>query len=317
MSNLWDFVKRIFNQNNSEEETTSELDNYDWTIRVIGPRYSGKTVFLAALARWPNANSNSPIQSVIAINRNGEKLIEKAKNLLEQGEQLQATGAKGTDLNVVEEYSINIKLKDQFTWRNSHNRNTQGIIDLNVVCKDYPGEFFQDIIFQYKSQLLKDYLEDCLQAKGILLLIDGTGYRQDRQFANGLERFLAELGQAKKTQNLSQPRIALVVTKCEQPELWNNRYQPQEIVGARFKRVRKKLEDWDVSEPGNVEYFAASAFGMVGKRFPKPNMKILERKREGITASVLEYPDFWTPFGLVAPLYWLYTGKRHQMLDKE
>lgn len=313
MSNLFDFFKGLFNKNDSGEEDSSESEVRNPTIRVIGPRSSGKTVYLASLARWPNANPSSPIQSVIPVNDNGEKLIEQAKNLLEQGEQLSAsTVAQG-----VKDYNILIKLKEQFSWNNALNRNTPQIVGLNVYCKDYPGEFFQDIVFQSGTELLQEYLQDCSQAEGILLLIDGTGHRQDQEFANGLQRFLVELDRIENSNGLTQRRIALVVTKCEQPELWVNRYQPKKIVHARFREVIRHLDEWDSAAPGNVEYFTASAFGMVGNRYPKPNMKLLKRGKEGITAAVLKYPDRWQPFGLVAPIYWLCTGKRHEILDKE
>lgn len=58
-------------------------------IFVIGSRSSGKTTYMAALARWPGTDpSTSSVQTVTPIHEDGEALITKAKNILEQGEQL-------------------------------------------------------------------------------------------------------------------------------------------------------------------------------------------------------------------------------------
>jgi len=54
----------------------------------------------------------------------------------------------------------------------------------------------------------------------------------------------------------------------------------------------------------------------VGNRYQTPNMECTSRDREGIKA-VIKYPKKWKPFGLVATIYWLCTGKRHPRLDLE
>ncbi len=300
--------KNITNKKNSDDQLP-EPEQQSSNVRVIGARSSGKTTYMAALARWPNADPTiSAVQTVIPINENGEKLIELAKNILEQGDRLEPTPLVA-DVYEVKDYSIQIVLKQNFSRRRNK------LVNLNINCKDYSGEFFEDILHQTGTPLLENYLNDCLEAEGIMLLLDGLAHRQDSQYANGLEKFLMELDRAEIGGR--ERRIALVLTKCEQPELWVNRHQPYKIAKARFPEVVRKLNVWEQSGPGSIEYFTVSAFGMVGERYPAPNMTGLSRTREGIKTSVLKYPQRWKPFGLVAPIYWLCTGERNEQLDLE
>ena len=283
----------------------SEPKQVSATVRIVGDRSSGKTTYMAALARWPSADpKTSPVQMVIPVNEEGEELIAKAKNLLEQGDRFEPTPLV-TDVNEVKDYSIRILLKNMFS-----------LLALNVSCKDYAGEFFSDLLGKKSNPVLQDYLDDCLKASGLMLLVDGTSYRQDKDYASGLEKLLMELDRAGNN-DTGHRRIALVLTKCEQPELWINRYQPAQTVSNRFPKLKQKLEVWQSTSQGQVDYFAASAFGMLGNMYPGPNMKRIQFDRYGIKDSVLKNPGCWKPFGLVAPIYWLCTGQRHKKLDRE
>ena len=280
-------------------------------LRVIGDRASGKTTYMASLARWPNADPSSPVQTVIPVNEEGEELIAKAQNILEQGLELEPTDLSASAIDV-KDYTLSIALKGQFSWKNpsvgSH------LATLNISCKDYAGEFFSDLLYQAGNSRLEDYLEDCLQATGIMFLIDGTTHRKDSEYANGLDKFLMALDRTDI--GVEKRRIALVMTKCEQPELWINRHKPRDLATARFPQVYRKLHSWQQLGAGSVDYFTTSAFGMLGSRFPEPNSKRMTRDRNG-TTSVLKDPRRWRPFGLVAPIYWLCTGDRHKELDND
>jgi GTPase SAR1 family protein len=275
-------------------------------IRVIGDRGSGKTAYMASMAYWPNANSDSPVQSIIPINDEANELIAQAQNILEQGLELEPT-----DLNAsateVKDYTLSITLKEQFLGLRSQ------MLKLNISCKDYAGEFFSDLIYKPGDSRLEDYLEDCLEATGILFLLDGTTHRKDLEYANGLDKFLMALDRTDL--GGKQRRIALVMTKCEQSELWINRHKPKELAMARFPQVYRKLQAWSQTAGGEVSYFTTSAFGMLGTQFPEPNAKKLKRDRDG-TTSVIKNPKQWRPFGLVAPIYWLCTGQHHKELVK-
>lgn len=290
-------------KNNKE---TQEINDESAVIRVIGDRGSGKTAYMASMAYWPNANPDSPVQSIIPINDEANELIAQAQNILEQGLQLEPTDLNASVLDV-KDYTLSITLKDRLAAFRS------GMLKLNISCKDYAGEFFSDLIHKVGDSRLEDYLEDCLEATGILFLLDGTTHRKDSEYANGLDKFLMALDRSDL--DGKHRRIAVVMTKCEQSELWINRHKPQELAKARFSQVHRKLETWSQSTGGEVSYFTTSAFGMLGNQFPEPNSKKLDRDRNG-TTSVIKNPKRWRPFGLVAPIYWLCTGQHHKELVK-
>lgn len=297
------------------QTTPSNADTFqdNAVLRVIGDRASGKTTYMASLARWPNADANSPVQAVTPVNEEGSELIEKAQNILEQGLELEPTILHGNVLEV-KDYTLSITLKSQFSWKKPKATIGSQITTLTISCKDYAGEFFTDLIPQSGNSQLEEYLEDCLQATGIMFLIDGSAYRKDQEYANGLDKFLLALDRTDMSGGYR--RIALVLTKCEQTELWINRHKPDYLASVRFPQVHRRLQTWQQLASGKVDYFTTSAFGMLGTRFQEPNSKQLKRDRGG-TSSVLKAPKQWRPFGLVAPIYWLCTGDRHKELDKD
>lgn len=301
------------NKNNPQSDNSEPnfLDQ-EATLRLVGDRSSGKTAYMASLAYWPNADTDSPVQSVTPVGGEAVELINKAQNILEQGLELEPT-----DLNEsadeVNDYTLSITLKDQFSWKKPTATMGNKLLQLNISCKDYAGEFFSDLLGKPGDPKLEDYLEDCLQATGILLLLDGTAHRKDTQYANGIDQFLSQMD--KTDLEGGQRRVAVVINKCEQSELWINRHQPRELARKRFPNVYRKLESWSKLGGGTVDCFATSAFGMLGNRFPEPNAKKLKRDRGG-TSSIIKNPKRWRPFGLVSPIYWLCTGVRHKELDK-
>ncbi len=306
-------MRNWLNKIQTQAQGSSEPIQSNAVMRVIGDRASGKTTYMASLARWPNADASSPVQAVIPINEEGSQLVEKAQNILEQGLELEPTRLDASALDV-SDYTLSITLKGRFTWKNSPVSLGSQQMTLNISCKDYAGEFFTDLLHQAGNSRLEDYLEDCLQATGIMFLIDGTTYRKDSEYASGLDKFLMALDRTDMT--AAKRRIALVVTKCEQSDLWINRRRPGYLASARFPQVYKKLQTWQQMGAGNVDFFTTSAFGMLGTRYQEPNSQQLSRGRDG-TTSVLKDPKRWRPFGLVSPIYWLCTGDRHQELDKD
>jgi GTPase SAR1 family protein len=271
-------------------------------LRVIGDRASGKTTYMASLARWPNADPNSPVQAVTAVDEGGEELISKAQNILEQGLEFEKT--KLENISQVTDCTLQITLKEK--------KIGSPLFNLNISSKDYSGEFFDDLLHQSQNSQLEEYLEDCLQANGIMFLVDGSSRRKDLEYANGLDKLLLALDRNDITG--SKRRIALVLNKCEQSDLWVNRDKPGFLASARFPQVCRKLQAWQQMGGGEIEFFTASAFGMLGNKYPEPNVNLLNRSRGGVRA-VIKNPRLWRPFGLVAPIYWLAKGSLHPELD--
>ena len=282
-------------------------ENLSGELRVIGDRGSGKTTYMAALARWPNTNPDSPVETVTPANRDGENLIKQARNKLEQGLPLPPTQLRN-DVLEIKDYSLRIALK------RSMGKQLQKTVNLDISCKDYPGEFFSDLLHQQMgSPLLQNYIDDCLLASGILLLVDGNANDRDKvsQYALGIERLRVAMERSQTERK--RRRIALVLTKCELPDLYINRDRPRYLAEARFDKVVQRLEAWQSSGAVSIDYFRASAFGMLGGS-DRGNSKQIRRDRNGV-ASALQDPTKWRPFGLVSPIYWLCTGKRHPQLD--
>ncbi|AFY83816.1 hypothetical protein [Oscillatoria acuminata] len=291
---------------------TSSASQENAVLRVIGDRASGKTTFMASLARWPNADPSSPVQNISAINEEGNELISQAQNILEQGLELEPSDLS-TQAQDVKDYSISITLKGKFSLT-ALKPTGRPLVTLAISCKDYAGEFFSDLIHLSGDLKLQDYLEDCLQASGLVFLLDGTSYRKDVEYANGLDKFLIALDRTDI--GGSKRRIALVLTKCEQPELWVRRHEPEYLASCRFPLFYQKLQSWQKMGGGSVDYFTTSAFGMLGSKYPEPNSQVLSRDRSAVR-SVIKDPKRWRPFGLVAPIYWLCTGERHKELDQD
>ena len=294
-------LKPRINQNLKEE-------NHSGVLRVIGDRAAGKTTYMAALARWPNAHTSSPVELVTPANKDGEYLIKQAQNLIEKGLQIEQTRL-ANDVLEVKDYSLRIVLKKQDNFSLSNT-----VLNLDISCKDYSGEFFSNVLQETDSQLFRDYLNDCFPATGIMLMIDGTTHRKDLEYARGIDKLLVALAGGNI---LSQKRrIALVLTKCELADLWGNRHRPKFLAEARFPTLFNRLESWQDLSMGNVEYFTTSAFGVTGKKYYRPNSQQIYRGRGGV-ASILEDSKRWQPFGLISPIYWICTGQRNLQLDRD
>ena len=285
------------------------------TIRVIGDRASGKTTYMAALARFPQSRASqssrsqvdSSIKDISANNDNGETLIAKAQNILEQGLELEPTDLSPNAENAID-YQLTITLGAL-----SRLGGTEGT-QLNVGFKDYAGEFFSDLLKAKNDPRLESYLADCGAASGIMFLMDGSAQRKDAEYAQEVEAFFRQLSLSGNDYQLE--RVALVLTKCELPDLWIKRDQPALLAQQKFKQVCETMRTWQSNNGKAVEFFTSSAFGVMGEPFAEPNSKEQSRDRGGVT-SVLKISKRWKPFGLVAPIYWLCTGDRSQKLDEE
>ena len=287
------------------------------SIRVIGDRGSGKTAYMASLAyltKCPNRNLNSPIDIVTSIGDQdaSQELLKYAQDILEQGLEIEATNINRSSISEIKDYGLMITLKNQFSWKLSQLGPRP--LQLIVNCKDYSGEFFKDLIYNMNNSWLDDYLEDCKLSAGILLLLDGTSHRNDSLYAQGLENFFISLDQVDSPPQ--NRRIAFALSKCELPDLWVNRHEMKALTARRFPLTMRKLETWASKSGRKVDYFAISAFGTLGSEYPEPNTSILKRDRGG-TYCIIRKPKLWRPFGLVSPIYWLCTGKRHNTLDED
>jgi hypothetical protein len=279
------------------------------SIRLIGDRGSGKTTYLAALAYL----STFFPDNIVAANIYFEQLFSQSRSIFQKGVSMAPTTLK-SDAQDITEYIFRITLKSQFSAKSPRSVLPGAYTNLNVWCKDYAGEFFADLLYQSSNFTLTSYLDDCSEAGGIMILLDGSAFHRDVEYAISVEKLLTHLAAYNCSSGLQ--RIALVLTKCDLPELWILRQRPEIILNKRFIKVCTQLQDWKSMGSGNVEFFTSSAFGTINSqnfRTVEPNTEIIGGDSYG--TAVLKNPKFWQPFGLVAPIYWLCTGERYRKLE--
>ena len=84
------------------------------------------------------------------------------------------------------------------------------------------------------------------------------------------------------------------------------RHRPDALAITQFPQVSKSLKDWQIKEKISIAFFAISAFGMLETSYPEANTISESGNRSW---GRIKDPSRWSPFGLVAPLYWLCTGE--------
>lgn len=267
-------------------------------FRIIGPRSSGKTAYLAALAYWPRANPNSPIASVTPMDDDTKKFISIAKDVLETGAQMAATSLPDNP-EVIPSYGLKITMKSDFKFSNQ---------SFEVICKDFAGELFKKLRNQNTAEI-ELYLDEYAEVPGLLILLDGTFFTQDTRYAEGLASLQSELNLrlVAKNKPLNNYRIAVVFSKAEQPQIWTHRRNLKRFMGLKFPKTYQVLQQWSLQWKSPINYFFCSAFGMKGNP-PTPNVEVTNREN-GVTLGIIARKEAWRPFGLVAPIYWLYTGE--------
>jgi adenylate kinase family enzyme len=266
-------------------------------IYVIGPRASGKTTYLAALAYQPlrakQKNKNFKVQ---ALNEETRELADKAENIILEGASLEPTQRYVKTIDDLKVYSFIIEIQKK--WRK--------LQKINLAVRDYPGEVFEELESLSADPLHEEYMNECLSkdTQGCLILL--TEWRQgtDKFYKRVFKRFINLMD---KQERLHDLRLAVAMSKCERGELWSGRLDPEnDLFAIHFPETLSFLKDNIPSK--NLQFYAISTFGVLGNKDPRPNRKE-ELGKEG-RYSVLRETDNWSPYGMISPLYWLSTGKR-------
>jgi len=269
-------------------------------IGVIGPRSSGKTTYLAALAYWPERKLERKQKSAFEIESSDEleanaKIIEKAKERILEGSSFEPTTVAG-GIDDLDSYMFTIKVK----------RFLRPPDPINLVAVDYPGEIFNELVNGESNSLHEEFIEKCLRkdVKGLLILLPGWERGSDSFYEQMIRKFLGLMDSYGRMNDL---RLAVAMSKCERGEIWSGRLDPEiDLFNMHLREttavLRKKLPR------KNLEFFAISTFGVLSRNNPRPN-RVDEIGQEGVN-SVLREPNEWRPYGMIAPLYWLSTGKR-------
>jgi hypothetical protein len=284
------YIKSIFSHSQDKENRS------DISIRMIGGRASGKTTYLASLACYSKLKESNIVQAIIPTNENSLELVSQASHILMKGGQLSPTNFDSRIPN----YSLQLIVKQDS--KDSPSTNRKGVVNLNI--KEYAGEFIEVLSRENSDSLtIKAYNKDISEASGIMLLLDGSDHLIDNGY---IDVFLDSIYKDKSARSKHR-RIAVAVTKCELASVMMMSKDPRSFVAKNFGHIYETLEYRRKSDSFEVEYFSTSAFGMLDDPL-KPNSIELKSHGSGVSA-VIKNPAQWKPIGILAPIYWLITGR--------
>lgn len=260
-------------------------------INLVGPRPSGKSVYLATMSCWDKQYKARSNISVNCINDNARKLQDATKYIIFENEQLEPPRVE-QDFDDYPVYRFTIFIK----------KNLFNSVEFNVSARIILGEIFENCSSDNK-------IDDTLRAiaqETSLLIIDANSYRQDAVYAEKLENYLSKLSEFCQNFINQNGRIAVVLSKCDSLDVWINRHNPDKLFSQRFPKTKQALEQWAGTRGVEAKYFTSSAFGCYGTNNCEPNARIITKSESGISC-VLKEPAYWRPYGLISPIYWLYS----------
>jgi hypothetical protein len=280
-------------------------------IRIIGPRQSGKTTYLATLLCCPNGLTKKyPGLKVIPTSNDAAKLAELAKEIIPTKRKLAGTsydrGNLERQLENLSSYDFKLKIPQI-------NGLPQADIEVNI--RDFPGEFFHDITHPEGQLQIGSWIEDLLTATGwIVMMTDWQPGRDKQLYYPTFERLCEEIIDGEQVKPaLKKLKIAVVMAKCERGELWTARKDPDlDLFRVRLPKTYNLLIN--TFSPERLQFFACSSFGVLGDTHwdfdPRPNRYTPDDGSVSEYNAYLRNPDQWYPYGLISPLYWLATNKR-------
>lgn len=267
-------------------------------ICVIGPRSSGKTTYLAALAYWPDqkrTGKNSNSFNIQPLNEDAKELAYKAENIICEGASLAPTEVAG-GIDALPYYSFKVEI----------NRRLQKPYGINLAVRDYPGEVFEELEAGVSNSLHEEFINECLMkdVTGCLILLTEWKKGTDKFYRRVLERFTELMDSHDRANDL---RIAVAMSKCERGELWPSRLEPElDLFDVHLPKTKATLQA-KIPEK-NLQFYALSTFGVLKRTDPRPN-RVDEFGTDG-RHSVLRNASRWRPYNMISPLCWLSNGKR-------
>jgi hypothetical protein len=277
-------------------------------IRVIGARSSGKTTYLATLAVLPSGLLQKyPNLEVIPRNDEATALRKRALDTITNQGKIAGDAFDADQLHNLKDYDFLIKIP---------RGKKRSSIELELLAKDFPGEFFEHIPIPHQWKKITPWVDDLFTTVSWMVMM--TDWEPERDTSLYLPAFtkLCEEIREREIRNpeIEKLRIAVVMAKCERGELWPCRLDPDEdLFEVRLPETYKHLTK--TLTPDRLQFFACSAFGVLGSRRdrdfdPRPNCYLPDDGSPEEKNAYLREPDRWYPYGLIPPLYWLATGIR-------
>lgn len=213
-------------------------------IRVIGPRSSGKTTYLAALAYQPTRGNNKRKFQVYALNDDTIKLSEKAENILLEGGSFEPSITQVSTIDDVPVYSFNIEIEKG--WKKEK---------IILAVRDYPGEIFDDLENGSSNPIYQEFIDECLtkDVTGCLILLTEWQKSTDKHYSRVLKKFIEQMDQHERINDL---RLAVVMSKCERGELWPGRLEPEiDLFDVHLPATKKVLTEGRIPKK-NLNFYA-------------------------------------------------------------
>ncbi len=274
-------------------------------ISIIGPRMSGKTTYLAALAYHEShgiQHNQKITYTVTPQTIEARNLKNKAKLLLEKQGQIEPTNI-GKKIKTIEDlpfYSFAIERQISKFEKIFNNRSIPEKIQ--ITTRDYPGEIFNDLAESNLSGDDKEaFVEDCfINKRGCIMMLPAWESGIDDYYLSMLENLVDMMD---NMGNKKDYKMAVVMSKCERGEIWPGRLEPESDLfqlhlPETTKYLRRTFEK-------NVAFFALSTFGVRGAKDPRPNRIDLVRGKESGSILYQSGKGQWKPYNLIEPLYWL------------
>ncbi len=268
-------------------------------ICVIGPKGSGKTTYLAALAYLPNTkgiNHRKNNYKIQPQNPESLNLAEKAEDIICQGLELDKTRiGQEFGLKTVDDlpfYAFRLEIKKNLLGKSE---------SIDLTARDYPGEVFEEIVEpRGANSIHQAFIEECFtDVVGCLILLTGWERGTDSFYSRVMKKFIGLMDTYERSDNF---KLAVTMSKSERGEIWAGRLDPEiDLFGVHLPRTKQVLRENIPAK--NLRFFAISTFGVLGRNDPRPNR--IDRIVKGEPASVLREPQLWQPYNLIEPLYWL------------
>ena len=270
-------------------------------IVILGPRSSGKTTYLAALAYWPQRLAGLNKRSLFEV----EPIGDDAKNLRDKAENIILGSASLDPTRIEENQSVDDLPVYQFIVRAKRRFKTAE--DINLVVRDYAGEIFDELHTGNSTTQHQEFLEECLRKDvvGCLILLSNWSSADDHFYSKALDAFIQLMD---TNGRIPDYRLAVAVSKCERGELWPGRLEPEvDLFGGHLRQTKHILQSRIPKK--NLFFASISTFGVIKRNDPRPN-RIDQPGGGNKVVSVLRKPTVWKPYSMISPLYWLSTGRR-------
>ncbi len=276
-------------------------------IVIMGPRCSGKQVYLAALLHFLEESQLELGCTLIE----DSHIREKSRNIIENQLRFEpsSAGISREPINVHFEIENLSYRKSIFTPLAQEIIKKEVLVDIKKT-QTFAASLFCGEVFEYlgyseaKKEVyeshVRDALLDCFSGKDMLFVIDSHSVQQDSRNAQCL---LQVKNHWEKTLVGINIRIAIVLSKCETSESRDALRSTDTFITSSFPETSKTIESLRQLPNINIECFSCSAFGFLGKNRAKPNVEYKHRND-----GVLKDASRWHPVGVFAPIYWLATG---------